>query len=95
MRRFNSAEPASGEWTARWEEAGRYLELDFTLMEPDDGIVWGGSNLRGRCRQSDLMNLWSALRKRFEGIWLHDGECRLYTPDGFAQRKSAEQGRRT
>jgi hypothetical protein len=88
MRRTNSAEPASWEWKARWEIGARYLDLDFTLMEPDDGVIWGGSNLQGRCRQSDLMHIWSALRQRFEGVWLHDAECRLYTPESFVQRSA-------
>jgi hypothetical protein len=95
MRRSNSAEPASWDWAARWEDGDRWLDLDFTLMEPDDGVVWGGSNLRGRCRQSDLMNIWAALRNRFDGIWMHDAECRLYTPESFAERKIAEPGRCT
>ncbi len=91
MRRTNTAEPTSWEWKAFWENGDRYLELDFTLMEPDDGLVWGGSSLQGWCRESDLMNIWSALRKRFDGVWLHDAECRLWTPESYAERKNAEQ----
>jgi hypothetical protein len=90
MRRTNSAEPSSWDWKARWDIGDRYLELDFTLLEPDDGVAWGGSNLRGRCRRSDLMSIWSALRERFEGVWLHDAECRLWTPESFAEQKIAE-----
>jgi hypothetical protein len=81
MRRTNAAEPASGNWTARWEEGERYLDLDFTLMESNEGeFFWGGSNLRGRCTRADLLGCWSALNKRFEGVWLHGPDCRLYTP---------------
>ncbi|HZZ80323.1 MAG TPA: hypothetical protein VFE62_17560 [Gemmataceae bacterium] len=90
MQRSNSAEPASWDWNALWEDGDRHLELDFTLLEPDEGVFWGGSNLQGRCRQSDLMKIWSALRKRLKGVWLHDAECRLWTPESFKRRKIAK-----
>jgi hypothetical protein len=87
MKRSNDAAPDSGLWKARWEEGDRCIDLDFTVMEIKPGeVVWGGSNLQGRCRFSDLLYIWSALRERFEGIWLHDADCRLYTPEGFNQQ---------
>lgn len=91
MRRSNTAELASGHWVARWADGDRHLDLDFTVMESEDGrVVWGGSNLRGRCTISDLLGCWAALRARFEGVWLHDAKCRLYTPECFAQKQAAE-----
>jgi hypothetical protein len=90
MRRANSGKIATGKWKARWKQEDRYLELDFTLMEPDEGVVWGGSHLQGRCRKSDVVNIWLALREQFEGVWLHDAKCRLWTPESFAQWKPAE-----
>jgi hypothetical protein len=92
MKPCNTAEPTSGNWSARWEEADRYLDLDFTTMEPEFGqVFWGGSNLRGKCYVSDLIRIWATLGERFEGVWLHDAECHLFTPEGFARRQSTEQ----
>lgn len=93
MRPCNTAAPASEGWATRWEERGRSLDLDFTLMEPGDGrVVWGGSNLRGCCRVSDVLRIWAALSRRFQGVWLHDRDCRLWTPEEFARRFGGQAG---
>jgi hypothetical protein len=91
MRRTGASDPLSGEWAARWEDGDRYLEFDLGWMEPEDGWrVWGGSQLEGRCAEADLLRIWSALSERFEGVWLHGPDCRLYTPEGFAQQLRVE-----
>src|SRR5262245_43118699 len=93
VRRTGSSDPLSGEWSARWEDEDRYLDFDMTWMEPEDGRrVWGGSHFEGRCAEADLLRIWSALSERFEGVWLHGPDCRLYTPEGFAQGQRAERG---
>jgi hypothetical protein len=93
VRRTGPEDPLSGEWAARWEEGDRYLDFDMTWMEPEDGWrVWGGSHLEGRCAKADLLRIWSALRERLEGVWLHGPDCRLYTPEGFIERDRGEPG---
>jgi hypothetical protein len=93
MHRIGSSDPLSGEWAARWRDGDRYLDFDMRWMEPEDGRrVWGGSQLEGWATEADLLRIWAALSERFEGVWLHGPDCRLYTPEGFAQRELAEPG---
>jgi len=69
-------------WKWRWEESGRAIRVDFTLF--DDGQrSWGGSDLSGQCRVSDVMSFWRHLLQDLPHIWLHDANCWMYTPDLF------------
>jgi hypothetical protein len=78
------------DWKARWEEAGRYIEVGINAMEaePDGGpvLAWESSPLDVHCRPSEFLAVWEAIRSRCPGVWLDDEDNRLWSPRSFAAR---------
>jgi hypothetical protein len=86
----HSASPTWSDWKARWQDADRFIELDMLAcpIDPDYrpgiAVAWGGSCLTANCLLGDLLELWVAIRAKCPGVWLHGGDCRLYSPESFA-----------
>lgn len=75
-------------WRWRWERADRLIELNFSAFEmesPGRPILWGGSELTTLCTFADLVRLWLAVQQRLPASWLHDDDCRVYTPHSFLE----------
>jgi hypothetical protein len=85
-RKANSWE----DWVARWEEAGRYIEIRINVMEaePDSGpvLAWESSPIHVHCWPSEFLAVWEAIRSRCPGVWLDDEDSRLWSPRSFAGR---------
>lgn len=87
LKLVHDARPTWWEWKAEYRSPAAELEIGITLLGSDSGAdVWGGSTLSGACDPRALLDLWSALRRSFPGVWLHDPECNIYTPDSFRER---------
>lgn len=74
------------EWKWRWEHADRMIEVGFTALDPEpetEYFCWGGSELVTLCTFADLVRWWRIVQERFPAAWLHDDECRMYTPNSF------------
>jgi hypothetical protein len=98
-------EPQWADWVARWESAGRYIEVD---MFPDSEhwfsdaagrYVWSGGWLRCDCTVGDLAGFLRAVRARCPGVWLCDGGdhterggSRMHTPETFLAMPALRTG---
>lgn len=54
----------------------------------DPETSWGGSSLFGQCELYELVELFRQLRKLNSSIYLHDSDCRLFTPDSLLSFES-------
>lgn len=81
-RLLHPAERSWWDWKARWESGERYIEIDVTLFDNEEQH-WGGSSLDANCSVEDLLTLWRVLQSRHSGIWLHDPDCEMHTPESF------------
>jgi hypothetical protein len=94
VRLTNPATPRWQGWAARWQEANRYI--DFTIIpweiDPDNelrpgvALAWGGSMFEMHCLLSDVLFVWQRIRQRCPAVWLHDTDCRMYSPESFAKK---------
>jgi hypothetical protein len=82
MRLIHAAAPSWWEWRARWASAGDFIEIGMTLFG-DETQSWGGSPITADCSAAHIDELWSQLRSRHRGIWLHDADCIIHTPESF------------
>jgi hypothetical protein len=92
---LHPAEPGWDEWRARWQEGSRYIEVDMMAcqVEPElcggYSLLWGGSGIKMHCLLSDLLAFWQRVRSRCPGVWLHDTETVMWSPETFAQEVAA------
>lgn len=77
------AEPSWWEWRAAWRGGDRHIDLDMTLLNDTEPLIWGGSTITARCRVEDLTALWTAVRERCPAVWLHSPDCEIFTPESF------------
>lgn len=52
----------------------------------DEAESWGGSGLQGRCVADRFVRLWQDLLGTLPGIWLHDRDCAMYSPETFLEK---------
>jgi hypothetical protein len=90
VRLRHPAQPSWDAWKARWEEGDHSIDIRINALEvePEEcgglSVAWECSPLRTHCRLADLLRLWESVRSRCPGVWLHDTECRLWSPKSFA-----------
>jgi hypothetical protein len=90
-RLIHRATPSWEQWLARWESGRRYVEVAMTLCEvaPEGfeghSLVWGGSFIKMHCLLQDFLGFWEAVRGPCPGVWLHDTETLMWSPDSFAR----------
>jgi hypothetical protein len=98
-RLLHPAEPSWGYWQARWESGGRSIEVDLAACEVDPAcfngrsLLWGGSSFRTHCLLADLLRFWQAVRSRCPGVWLHDTDTLMWSPESFAREVAAFRAR--
>ena len=61
------AGPSWFEWKAKWSDNDRFINLTMTLFD-DLEEAWGGSEIEVNCFAGDVMDLWSFLLTKHEGI---------------------------
>ncbi|QDU43610.1 hypothetical protein Mal52_20860 [Symmachiella dynata] len=91
VRLVHDAKPAWSAWVARWESGDHHIEFDITdcPFDPDNEIrpgitsYWGGSKFETHCTMLELLNVWRGIQKRCPGVWLHNTDCRMYSPESF------------
>jgi hypothetical protein len=89
-RMLQSADPSWEFWRARWENEDRWIE--FSIGETEAASVsgnstvtsWGGSDFNTHCLLQDVLYVWEEIRTKIPGVWLHDTDCRLWSPESFA-----------
>src|SRR5690242_15472743 len=69
-------------WKWKWQEGDRTIDLNFTLFEAEPP-TWGGSKLEPSCTINDLLTLWRHVLQQFPAVWVHDEDCKMYTPQTF------------
>lgn len=77
--------PANGDWwqwEAKWRQDNRYIRVGMSLFETIP-VSWGGSPLHGYCEMSDIITLWEMIRVGCPGIWMHNSNCEIHTPESF------------
>jgi hypothetical protein len=74
--------PSWWDWRARWKSGCDYIEIGMTIFE-NDSQSRGGSHLTADCSLKDIESLWSHLQARHRGVWLHNSDCMIHTPDSF------------
>jgi hypothetical protein len=82
IRLLHAAAPSWWQWSARWKAGDDFIEIGMTLFE-DEAQSWGGSPITANCSLDAIESLWSHLQARHRGIWLHDPDCVIHTPDSF------------
>ena len=96
--RIDRPAPTWEDWKARWEQAGRYIEVELNAMEAESDVgavlAWESSPIRVRCRPSEFLAVWESIRSRCRGVWLADEDNRLWSPPSFAERFGAGFGPR-
>ena len=84
VRKLNEAPAATWAWRAEFQSTQSRLQLKMTLLEPSDGrSLWGGFELEGVVTVRDLATIAQHLQRGHRGVWIHDGDSRLYDPDDF------------
>lgn len=71
-------------WSASWQSGIRHISIGMTLFETDP-VSWGGSPLSGTCELADILGLWKAIGMQCAGVWMHNTNCDIHTPDSFEQ----------
>jgi len=89
MHLTHPADPTWWDWVARWEQDGRWIDVEFTLFDVEPP-AWGGSGLRGQCELADVLALWAAVRGRVPACWMHNTLCEIHSPESFARVVQAE-----
>jgi hypothetical protein len=83
--------PTSWDWEATFVSGPHIVRFEMTLFEPDaGGPYWGGFSLHGYVTVPDLCRVARELRRQFQSVWIHDGECRMFTPEAFEARYRSE-----
>ena len=72
------------DWKARCEMSDGFIEVDMSLFETEPP-TWGGSDLRFTCGPQSIISFWTHVRSVCPAAWLHDAECRLYSPESFTK----------
>jgi hypothetical protein len=96
-RLLQPAEPSWNAWKARWEQRERYIDLDINALEVEPGdcgglsLAWENTALNTHCLLSDILMLWESVLSRCPGVWLHDLDCRLWSPGSFSKEVLAFQ----
>lgn len=89
MRQLRPTSPAWWDWRARWESGTDFIEVGMTLLD-DEQQSWGGSAIVANCQSVSIEALWSHLATRHSGVWLHDPDCVIHTPDSFKALEPTE-----
>src|SRR5262245_21889119 len=84
MKVEHPAKPTWWDWIARWKKEDSFIEFGMTLFETEP-VSWGGSSVKGQCTLDDFMQLWNVVRKRCPGVWMHNEECEIHTPESFTK----------
>lgn len=82
-----------GNWEACWREGERYIAIDVLECDidadnesrPGINVYWGGSLLRTHCFLADILFVWNSIRRICPAVWMHNTDCRLYSPASFTR----------
>jgi hypothetical protein len=93
VRLSRAPTPGWEQWAAEWAEDGRHIEFDLIAceFEPDNelrpgiSLAWGGSKFEMHCLLSDVLKVWRGIQQRCPAVWLHNTDCRMYSPESFAR----------
>jgi hypothetical protein len=80
----NSGEPSWLDWRAKWKVGDDQIEVGMSLLDTDP-VSWGGSSLHGVCTASRFLEAWKKIRQRCPGVWMHNNDCEIHTPETFAE----------
>jgi hypothetical protein len=97
VRLKHAATPGWERWAAAWAEGPRYIEFDMMAcdFDPDNdvrpgiSVAWGGSNFEMHCLLSDVLRVWRGIQQRCPAVWLHNSDCRMYSPELFEKEYGA------
>jgi hypothetical protein len=84
---------------ARAHEADQFIEFDIAACEidPDNEarpgltVAWGGSKFEMQCLLTDVLFVRRHIRRGCPAVWLHNTDCRMYSPESFATEFAAER----
>jgi hypothetical protein len=80
MRVLESAPGDWWHWWAAWSHGDRRIGVGMSVFETEP-VSWGGSPLQGACELADILELWEVIRSRCPGVWMHNSDCAIHTPD--------------
>lgn len=88
----HGADPDWEAWDARWELDGNFIHFDIiecpihadNSTRPGLTSYWGGSKFETSCTMQQLLDVWRRIQSTCPGVWLHDTDCRMYSPESFA-----------
>lgn len=67
-----------------WRSDDRTALLEVGECE-DESPTWFGSSLETHCLFSDLLALWNELHRAIPAVWLHNGDCDMFSPEAFVE----------
>ena len=80
-------------WCAEWRNDNHTIRFSILAcpFDPDNfqrpGIseYWGGSFMDADCTLVEFLSVWRCIQRACPGVWLHDTDSQMYTPDSFAR----------
>jgi hypothetical protein len=78
----NRGDPSWWQWSAKWQCETATVVIGMTLFDTDP-VSWGGSPLQGHCSAEQILTLWESLRRTCPGVWMHNDDCEIHTPQSF------------
>jgi hypothetical protein len=93
-RLVHPASPEWWHWKAEWASEGRSIVVsqmsDCEVDLPEIDRAFGGASLAGHATMPDILRFWGALCEKLDGIWFHDPDCRLWSPESFEREWGRE-----
>lgn len=97
VKLVHPASPDWSAWDAKWQIGSHSIHFDIIECPLDSdyeqrpGLTsyWGGSKFVTHCNMREILYVWHSIQKSCPGIWLHDTDCRMYSPDSFERTFSA------
>lgn len=78
----NRGSPTWWQWSARWQFETATIVIGMTLSDTNP-VSWGGSPLQGNCTVDQILRLWESVRRICPGVWMHNEDCEIHTPQSF------------
>lgn len=82
-----------GLWFFEWRRPSRSIVVEVADFDAPEWPFWSGSALQTNCTFADLLDLWLALTRRVRAAWLHNSDCKMYSPRASSRNWRCQRSR--